>query len=144
MVNIYKFCKNFDPTTWKTSRTTSSWRSTKKKFELHKISLKTNWLEGSIYINALWGQLHLASKFQNISIGNFKTSWKFLFFFFSKVQNVKYLPHLLSNPRISVNLPMVNIYKFCKREILIQPPGESREQHLGNVRPQKFKMHKIS
>ena len=24
---------------------------------------------------------------------------------------------------------MVNIYKFCKKGILIQPPGEPREQH---------------
>ena len=30
---------------------------------------------------------------------------------------------------------MVNLNKFCKREILIQPPGEPREQHLGDVRP---------
>jgi hypothetical protein len=33
-----------------------------------------------------------------------------------------------------VSLPIVNLYKFCKREILIQPPGEPREQHLGDVR----------
>ena len=40
---------------------------------------------------------------------------------------------------------MVNIYKFCKKKlILIQPPGEPREQHLGDVRPKKFhKLHKI-
>ena len=25
---------------------------------------------------------------------------------------------------------MVNTYKFCKNQILIQPPGEPREQHL--------------
>ena len=32
MLNIYKFHKkrNFDPTTWRTSRTTSRWRSTQK------------------------------------------------------------------------------------------------------------------
>jgi hypothetical protein len=40
----------------------------------------------------------------------------------------------------SVSLPMVNLYKFCKREILIQPPGEPREQHLGDVQPKKFKL----
>ena len=33
---------------------------------------------------------------------------------------------------------MVNIYKFCKKEILIQPPGEPREHHLGDVRQKKF------
>ena len=39
---------------------------------------------------------------------------------------------------------MVNIYKFFKKEILIQPPGEPREQHLGDVRPKKFELQKIS
>ena len=33
-----------------------------------------------------------------------------------------------------VNLPMVNIYKFCKIKILSQPPEEPREQQLGEVR----------
>ena len=65
------------------------------------------------------------------------------FFVFFKVQKVKNLPHLQSNLR-SVNLPMVNIYKFCKKEILIQPPGEPREQHPGDVRPKKFELQKIS
>ena len=32
---------------------------------------------------------------------------------------------------------MVNIHKFHKTEILIQPPGEPREQHLGDVRQKK-------
>ena len=36
-----------------------------------------------------------------------------------------------------MSLPMVNTYKFCKKEILIQPSGEPQEQHLGDVRPQK-------
>ena len=39
---------------------------------------------------------------------------------------------------------MVNIYKFCKKDILIQPPGEPREQHLGDVQTKKFELHKIS
>ena len=39
---------------------------------------------------------------------------------------------------------MVNIYKFCKKEILIQPPGEPREQHLGDVRTKKFELHKMT
>ena len=38
---------------------------------------------------------------------------------------------------------MVNIYKFCKKEILIQQSGEPREQHLGDVRPKKFELHKF-
>ena len=33
---------------------------------------------------------------------------------------------------------MVKTYKFFKVEILIQPPGEPREQHLGDVRPKEF------
>ena len=36
-----------------------------------------------------------------------------------------------------VNLPMVNIYKFHKKEILNQTPGEPREQDLGDVRQKK-------
>ena len=35
----------------------------------------------------------------------------------------------------SVSPTMVNIYKFCKNVILLQPPGEPREKHLGDVRP---------
>ena len=43
---------------------------------------------------------------------------------------------------------MVIIYKFCKKEILIQPPGEPREHHQGEVRPKsssytKFHTHFI-
>ena len=39
---------------------------------------------------------------------------------------------------------MVNIYKFCKEEILIQPPGEHREQQLSEVGTKKIELHKIS
>ena len=28
--------------------------------------------------------------------------------------------------------------------MLIQPPGEPQEQHLGDVRPKKIELHKIS
>ena len=41
---------------------------------------------------------------------------------------------------------MVNIYKFHKKEILIQPPGEPREQRLGDVRQKSLsntKFHKF-
>ena len=44
----------------------------------------------------------------------------------------------------SVSLPMVNLNKFFKREILIQLPGEPPEQHLGDIQPKKFKLHKFS
>ena len=40
-----------------------------------------------------------------------------------------------------MNLPIVFIYKFCKTEILNQPPGEPREHHLGDVLPKKFELH---
>ena len=33
-----------------------------------------------------------------------------------------------------MNLPLVFIYKFYKKETQIKPPGESREQYLGVVR----------
>ena len=28
---------------------------------------------------------------------------------------------------------MLNIHKFCKKEILIQPPGEPRKPYLGDI-----------
>ena len=43
----------------------------------------------------------------------------------------------------SVDLTMINLYKFCKKEILIQPPGEPREQHLGDVRSKVFRLIKV-
>jgi len=42
-----------------------------------------------------------------------------------------------------VHLSTVNIYKFWKKEILIQPPGEPREQRLGDVGPKKIELHKF-
>ena len=39
-----------------------------------------------------------------------------------------------------MNLVIVLIYK----ETFIQPPEEPREQHLGDVRPKKLELHKIS
>ena len=38
----------------------------------------------------------------------------------------------------SVSFPMVNTYKIYNKEVLIQPPGEPREQHLGDIRPKQF------
>ena len=35
---------------------------------------------------------------------------------------------------LSVNLPMVCIYNFCKKDIQIKPPGETQEQRIGEVR----------
>ena len=74
----------------------------------------------------------------------FETSiTRFLLLLSIKAQKVQYLNHLLIiHPNFSVNLPIVIIYKFCK--ILIQPPGEPREHHLGEVRPKRFELHKIS
>ena len=57
---------------------------------------------------------------------------RFSSFFFFKV---KYLRHLLSkHATFLVSLPMVCIYKFCEKDIMIQPPGEPRDRHLGEVR----------
>ena len=67
--------------------------------------------------------------FLSLEIGDFETSVTRFFYFFSKAQKVKYLRHL------SVNLPMVFIYKFLKIfNFLIQPTGEPWEHHLGEVR----------
>ena len=71
---------------------------------------------------------------------NFKNS------FFSSIV-VKLNISIISKATILIflaNLPMVNIYKFHKKEILIQPPGEPKEQHLLEVRLKKFELHKIS
>ena len=38
-----------------------------------------------------------------------------------------------------MNLSLVFIYKFYKKEVLIQP-GEPREQHLGEIRPETLKL----
>ena len=41
------------------------------------------------------------------------------------------------------NLTIVIIYKFCKKRNFIQPPGEPKEQHLGEVRSNKFVLQKF-
>ena len=70
--------------------------------------------------------------------------FRYSFFFFKKFKKLNISLIYKAIIIFSVNLPMVNIYKFCKKDILIQPPGEPREQHLGDVRPKKFELHKIS
>ena len=82
--------------------------------------------------------------FLSFQIEDFETSiTRFLLLLSIKAQKVQYLNHLLIiHPNFSVNLPIVIIYKFCK--ILIQPPGEPREHHLGEVRPKRFELHKMS
>ena len=66
--------------------------------------------------------------------------------FFSSIV-VKFKSYVISKETILiflVNLPMVNIYKFYKEKMLIQPHGKPQEQHLGDVQPKKFELHKIS
>ena len=53
-----------------------------------------------------------------------------------KTFKVKYLRHLIINHPNYFN-DICNIYKFCKKLILIQPPGEPREQHLIEVREKR-------
>ena len=49
-----------------------------------------------------------------------------------KSSKVKYLRHYKSIIIIcSVNLSLLFIYKFCKKQIHLQPPGEPREHCLG-------------
>ena len=58
----------------------------------------------------------------------------FLFFFSPKFKLNISLTYKAIIIIFSVNFSMVNIYKFCKNEILIQTPGEPREQRfLGPV-----------
>ena len=60
---------------------------------------------------------------------------------FSSDQKVKYLSHLKINILFfSVNL----LFGHFAMEILIQPPGEPREHHLGEFPPKKFEQQKIS
>ena len=81
-------------------------------------------------------------KFLETSIFRFSS---FFFFLFPKLKKLNIsLIYEAIIVILSVSLLMVNLNKFCKREILIQLPGEPREQHLGDVRPKKFELHKIS
>ena len=36
--------------------------------------------------------------------------------------------------KFGVHLPFSIIYKFCKRDFSLQPPGDPREQHPGDAR----------
>ena len=88
--------------------------------------------------------------FQIEDFGNFFNSFSssssFFFLSFPKIKKKEYLCHLKSNhPNFTVNLPMVIIYKFCKKETCMQPRGEPQKQHLGEVQPKSSsytKFHK--
>ena len=67
--------------TWRTLRKTSRWRSTKKSLSYTKFYIRGKYWKGRYILAHFWGQLHLAFKLQNISIGNFKTSWSSCFFY---------------------------------------------------------------
>ena len=87
----------------------------KKSLSYTKFHKRRKYWKGWYILVHFLGQLHLASKFQNISIGNFQTSWSSCFFVFFSSKKVKYLPHLYSNHHdFEVSLPLVNIYKFVK------------------------------
>ena len=69
--------------------------------------------------------------------------WNFLLLkllsFFFNCWKVKYLRHLyLNHPIFSVNLPVIFIYKFCRKENLIQPLGEPRELNLLNFKDERW------
>ena len=40
----------------------------------------------------------------------------------------------------SLNLPVISIYKFCRRENIIKPSGEPRRQHLGEFQQRTSKL----
>ena len=128
-----------------------------KKFKVHKISWKTKWPKGSIYSGAnllFMGHVTLIlfvfavfSKMRNsTSISTLPVILSFMELVFSSIV-VKFKSYVISKETILiflVNLPMVNIYKFYKEKMLIQPHGKPQEQHLGDVQPKKFELHKIS
>ena len=58
-------------------------------------------------------------------------------FFFKKL-NISAIYKAIILIFFSVNLPIIFIYKFFLKKILIQPPGEPRKQHLGEVRATKI------
>ena len=92
---------------------------------------------GSVFFRGSHKTLH----FYSLKTGN----WKLLYFVFSpklKKLNISLISKAIII--ISVSLPMVNTYKFCKTKFLIQSPGEPWEQHLGDVALKKFELHKIS
>ena len=85
--NIYKFHTNFDPTTWRTSRTTSRWRSTTQNFindwkglytivyvlYIYTIIYNVYVLYIQCILAHFLGQLHL--RFQSAKIFQLDTSW---------------------------------------------------------------------
>jgi len=99
------------------------------------------------YLENISSDFKRASKFKNILIGNFKTSRSFFFAFFPKFNklNISLIyKAIIVIFRESSYGKYLKFNKFNKKEILIQPPGEPREQHLGDVRPKKFELHTIS
>ena len=84
--------------------------------------------------------------FLKFSIEDFETSitrfllFFFFFFFYPKVEKLNISANYKAIILIySVNLPMIFIYKFCKKEIQIKPPGH----HIGEIRQKKFELHTI-
>ena len=108
---------------------------------ISEICTKNSLLIYTLYV-LVWNASGCA--FLSFQIEDFETSiTRFRLLLSIKAQKVQYLNLLLINhPNFSVNLPIVIIYKFCK--VLIQPPGEPREHHLGEVRPKRFELHKMS
>ena len=83
-------------------------------------------------------QLAVFSKMRQ-SILTLPVILSFMKFFVSQTSRTRFflqLFNIISEATILiflVNLPMVNIYKFYKTRILIQLPGEPREQYLSDV-----------
>ena len=89
-------------------------------------------------------------KFPNRRFWQFDNS--FFFFFLSqfkklhkKIYLITYIRYSWSNYRNCFSESFYGIYlQVLQKEISIQPPGEPREYHQGEVRPIKFGLHKIS
>ena len=81
-------------------------------------------------------------KFPKSKISEFSIT--FFSLLFQSLKSLISLPFIKQSSLFSVNLPMVNIIKFCKKYFFIHPPGEPRDHHIGVVRPKKFVLQKIS
>ena len=109
-----------------------SYLSTKCVSEAQENHLKTR--------DCLFGKIISFLSFQNKNFRKLLYSvFLFFFLFFSKVKKIKYLPHLWSNHRNFLS----ESSNGKSLQILIQPSGEPREQHLGDPKSSSYtKFHR--
>ena len=104
---------------------------------------------GLFFIRLLSSKISQVSKIKNLKkkikiFGNYYISFFFLFLF-PKLN--KWNISLIYKVIILIFFSESSYGKYLqvlKNQILIQPSGEPQEQHLGDVRPKKIELHKIS